>query len=53
MSDSSEHPKFSRGNSMENIRRTFSQLSTKSMDDPEAVPEFKVKYIKSGLKSNI
>ena len=35
-------PKFERGTSIQSIRRTMSNMSSKSVEDPDAMPEFKV-----------
>ena len=46
MYEPSEKPKFERGNSIHSLRRTLSQMSSKSsVEDPEASPEFKVRII--------
>ena len=47
MYEPSEKPKFERGNSIHSLRRTLSQMSSKSsVEDPDAAPEFKVRLIK-------
>ena len=46
MYEPSEKPKFERGNSIHSLRRTLSQMSSKSsVEDPDASPEFKVGLI--------
>ena len=46
MYEPSEKPKFERGNSIHSLRRTLSQMSSKSsVEDPDASPEFKVRLI--------
>ena len=43
MAETSGKPKFERGNSIHSLRRTLSQMSSKSVEDPDAAPEFKVR----------
>jgi len=46
MYEADERPKFERNSSIKSLRRTMSQMSSKSAEDPDAEPEFKgYKYI--------
>ena len=46
MDNTNNKPKFERGNSIQNLRRTLSQLSSKSVEDTDAIPEFKVRRLR-------
>ena len=45
MYEADERPKFERNSSIKSLRRTMSQMSSKSTEDPDAEPEFKVQNI--------
>ena len=45
MYEANDRPKFERASSIKSFRRTMSQMSSKSVEDPDAQPEFKVTRI--------
>ena len=52
MAEATDRPKFERGNSIQSFRRTLSQMSSKSVEDTEAIPEFKVSLLHEWIISN-
>ena len=49
--ENKNRPKFERGNSINSFRRTLSQISSKSVEDTEAIPQFKVRIISKHLRN--